>query len=444
MNRYFNGGKSMSSPTATRPAAISPLSASADTYSVDPYLADPYQRLFVAHITRSAGLALKQLDDVAAVPSPELRAQALLTLGYALRPRPVWPQARAMLLKLAPLMEQTGHWEEWAPFLEQGIEQSRKLNDTEALAELRVCLGNLRRRQSKLQEAADLLARAAETFQALNLPRRRAVALSRLANVARTQRDYARARQLLDTARALLPADDPELGYCYFVQGQVAIEDLDWTEASAALQQARTLAERHGDARMRALILLNLGRVCEQQRDFPAAIQHYTQAMAIFDHNQDPVHLAVTQMNLGLVYMYAEAPDQALDYYRQAESTLRKLGDRRYLAMVYNNLGMLYRDLGQWDDAEEALHAGIAIWRELGDRLARLNVEGNLAITYLRQGRYAQATQLLERILCELEAHKPDSAERQKLSVCLQPYLAEAVAGERREGLKERDPLCTD
>lgn len=395
--------------------------------------------MFVAHTTRSANVLLTQLHAIDTLPSHEVRAQALLTLGYALRMPEVWAHAKSILLNLSPVMEQVGQWDAWLPFLDEGIEQAQALNDPHTLAELEISLGNLRRRQSKFEDAAELLERAAARFDMLNLPQRRAVSLSRLANVALAQRNYARGQTLVDEALSLLPADDPERAYCYFVQGQIAIEQLQWTVALDALNEAKTIAEAHHDARLRGLALLNLGRVYEQQRAFDASIEHYGQAMAIFERNQDPINLAVTQMNLGLVYMVAEAPEHALRYYRQAEATLRKVGDRRYLAMVYNNLGMLYRDLGQWADAEESLHAGIAIWRALGDTLARLNVEGNLAIAYVRQECYGRALEQLEQLFGELEAVDPASAERGKLREHLLPYLQEARAkmGKERGSVAE-------
>jgi tetratricopeptide (TPR) repeat protein len=398
-----------------------------------------YRQLFVAHTTRSANVILKQLQEIEGVPSLEVRSQALLTLSYALRMPEVWTHARSLLLQLAPLMEQVGLWDEWRPFLEEGIVQAQALNDLVTLAELQICLGNLRRRQSKFDAAAALLERAAASFEMLELPQRRAVSLSRLANVALAQRNYARGQTLLDEALSLLPAGDPERAYCYFVQGQLAIEQMQWASALDALHETKTIAEAANDARLRGLALLNLGRVYEQQRAFDASIAHYEQAMAIFERNQDPINLAVTQMNLGLVYMVAEAPEQALRYYRQAEATLRKVGDRRYLAMVYNNLGMLYRDLGRWADAEETLQAGIAIWRALGDTLARLNVEGNLAIAYMRQAKYSRAVDALQALFGALETVDPAVAERGKLRDHLLPYLqeAQAKAGKERGSVTE-------
>jgi tetratricopeptide (TPR) repeat protein len=363
-----------------------------------------YRGVFQDYVARSTEALSGQLDSFEGLLSQELQARVWLTLSYSLRLNRAWPSTRELLLMVAPKMERAGTWEDWLPCLARGIEKSQSIGDAEAEAELSLHLGHLLHRVGEPAGARKWLEAANRLFEELALPKRQAIALARLANLAyRAEADPAGAEDLLARALDLLDPTDPDGTFCNFVGGVLALGHHNLERATDYFLQARDLADRGNDRRLKALALLNLGRIYEQRGLFEPAETHFEWAIDAFSTIEDPVNLAVAYMNLGIVHMGCHDYDKALQRYTQAETVLRRChGDRSYLAMVYNNQGMAYTEMAEWSRAEDAYVASINIWRELNNPLARLNVEDNLGDVYLRQDSLNQAADVFESALEEL------------------------------------------
>jgi tetratricopeptide (TPR) repeat protein len=402
------------------PETVSPTSQTASQIG--------YRNLFQDYVARSTDLLTAQLKNHEGLLSPELQARVWLTLNYGLRSKLAWSSTRELLLCLAPKMDQAGVWEDWLPCLGRGIERSRQADDAETEAELSMHMGGLLLRLSQPELAQAKLQHAAQLFKKLELSKRWAVALARLADLAyKSEGDLERALDLLQRAFSVLEADDPERAPCYFVRGNIACEQYDLDQAAIYFIQARVLSEQSGDIRLHALSLLNLGRVYHQQSLYKQAQEFYEWAIDIFGDLGDPVNLAVAQMNLGTIRMHSNDFGGALRRYEEAESTLRRChGDRRYLGMIYNNKGMAYTELGDWQRAEEAFEASIAIWEELKNHPARLNAEDNLGVVYLNRGAYTQAAKIFERALAELDDLQRNLPELEELHEELTSHLQES------------------
>ncbi|MEX1020485.1 MAG: tetratricopeptide repeat protein [Litorilinea sp.] len=403
------------------PQAASPLTAGAS--------GNEYGSIFESYVGRSLEMLARQLEQVEGLLAQELQARFWQTLEYGLRIRTAWPATRALLLAVAPKIEQTGTWDEWLPCLGKSIERSQAVDDKAAEAELRMHLGHLLFRVGEVETARHQLELAGHLFGQLGQMPRHAVALARLAQlVHRADGDAHAARDLAERALRMVTRSDLEAAYCHFVHGTLAGEELAVGEAAAALDEARRLAEQAGDRRLHALALLNLGRLYAQRTLYEPAETYYEWAIAAFVALEDPVNLAVAQMNLAIIYMESGKYNQALRRYDEAETTLRPLHDRRYLAMIYNNKGMVYTEMQDWARAEEAYLAACGLWRQLDEPVSLANVMDNLGELYMAQGAPRQAVATFADALALLHTGHFGSAEARRLGDEIAAHLEIARA----------------
>ena len=130
--------------------------------------------VFQEYVRRSVRRALtKALATQAGLPV-EQREQALQTLTFALDAIDAWPEARDLLVALAPKLDQAGWREEVVPYLLRGIDVSKTAGDDVGLAELRLQLAMVHLVMGKLDEAYGELIASAADFDRLDDRRNRA------------------------------------------------------------------------------------------------------------------------------------------------------------------------------------------------------------------------------------------------------------------------------
>ena len=386
-----------------------------------------YAALFQDHIGRSIARCMAAVTARDKLPAMRDREQALLTLSYALKLEQTWPAARDLLLALAPNMERAGHRDDWMPYLEEGIEASRRLGDARAEAELGWHLGVILERRSHYAAARDQFAASAARFAALADRRGQARALNRMAFVACLQREAEEANRLAAVTAELLPEDDSERGYCDFVWGHVALDTGDWQAAHDHFSQALARWRAGDDRRMIAWGLSNLGIALRRLHNPDGARACFQEAIGLFAQVEDPVHEATARMNLGNVYLTTGDPQAALEHYLAAEPVYQLVQGTLRLATVYLNIGMAYRRLQQWSDAQRTLQASIALFEQLHLPASVANVTDELALTYQDQGMMAQAIAEFEQALAWLPAGPVYAAQRQTIEDHLQAARVAAV-----------------
>lgn len=352
-----------------------------------------YPAIFHSGIMRATQHLLARIQQLASylLPSKNVREQVLHTLTFALIWDDTWPVARDLLLQIASKMEQAGYRKEWMVYLEGGIEQSQKLGDVEAEAELRFHLGVLYQRLAQYDEARCQHEFSAAYFEKVGNSYHQARALNRLATVARRQQRFEEATELVQRALSLSQEGKEEIAYSYLVLGTIAFDQRDWQNAYDLLSKSLALWEESDNQRMIAWGLTNFGMVLSALKRYDEAIACYARAISLFEAIQDPAHLATARMNLGNVYLQLGRFTDALDLYLEAEPTFRRTQDRLRLAMVNNNKGMAYQKLEQWDKAKHAYLFSIELWRELGNIGLLVNVMDNLGLVYSNQGLYNEA-----------------------------------------------------
>lgn len=363
----------------------------------------PYPDLFRRYVQRGAQAALADVAAAGPALPAEQREQGLHTLDFALGLPEAWPQARDLLIALAPRLEQAGLRQDSIPRLQRGIAQCQAGGDLAGQAQLELHLGLVHLALGRLDAARDLFAASADHCQAAGDRHGQARALNRWAYVDRLQQRLESAAQRVGEAMRLATPDESEHTYGRFVLGGLALDHGDWPAALAHFQEALAGWRRHGDPLMAARSLTNLGAALRGAGRPDEAIARYQEALPLLAALGDTANEATTRMNLGNVYWQQGQPQQALAQYVQAEAALRQADDHLRLAKVNLNLGLVLRDLGQWPRAEQAIAAAIELYRSLGDRRGAANALDALAEVYLDQGRADAALPLLRQALAELE-----------------------------------------
>jgi len=391
----------------------------------DSTLNNDYLNVFKQHIGRRAQVIQGDVQQAETILPDKTMKQALRLLDHSLKLAEVWPDTRALLLTIAPKMEQAGYRDEWMPYLEQGIRQSQTLADLEAKVELYFQLGRMR---GKFEEARTHFEASLSGSERLNAPFSQARAMNRLAQVARLQRQFARATRLAGAALSLLGDQEVERAYSYLVLGTVALDKRDWPEAIELFKQSLILWDQDKNPRMMGRCLISLGAALRPINKYQEAIVAYNKAITLFEEVQDPVYRAVAQMNLGNIYYIIDQPYEAIKLHLQAEHVFRRVQDRFYLANVHHNLGMAYRKLQQWDKAEASYLLSIE-HRETTGNIARLvDAMDGLGLVHLEQGQPEQARATFEAALNRLAQIKDEPGY---------DHLNQMVTGHLLEASKE-------
>lgn len=361
-----------------------------------------YAALFRQYIQRGAQAALAAVQSAGPVLPVEEQEQSLHALEFALELPDAWPEARALLLALAPRLEQAGYRQGAVPFLQRGIEQCQTAGDLAGQAELELDLGILELARGRLDTARDLFQASAGRCEAASQPHKMARALNRWAYCERLQQRSASAAGLVQQAMSLVTPDDAEWAYGQFVLGCLAVDRGDWPEALHEFEAALAGWQRHDDPVMSARSLTNLGTAQRGAGQIAAAIASFTEAIDLMGALGDTVNQAATRLNLGNAYWALGQPQQALEQYKLAEPVFRQTQDDLRLARVTLNMGAVYLQLERWQQAEEAMTAAVAMNRALGDRRGVANALDGLAELALHQGQYSAAESSLHAALAEL------------------------------------------
>ncbi|MGB0387955.1 MAG: tetratricopeptide repeat protein [Ardenticatenaceae bacterium] len=367
-----------------------------------------YQNLFLAGIMRSVKYDLGRIQQVRITLPPDLRRQTVHTLDFALKVEGAWPATSELLVSAAPHMEQAGYREDWMGYLQQGIQQSQKLEDRQKEAELRLFLGEMHQYQAQYDDARREFERSIAYFQEVGQAHDHARALNSLANVARLERHFDEATQLVEKALTLAKEAKEEQAHSYFVLGAMAFDQRAWQNAHSFFERSLVLWQASDNPRMMAWGLSNVGLALWRLNKYEEAIACYKRAIKQFERIQDPVHQAVASMNLGIVYFQLQRLSDALDLYLEAEPTFRDTQERVRVAMVNNNKGMAYQKLEQWHNAEHAYRFSMDQWQKIGNISALVNVMDNLGLLYSEQGLVDQAITTFSDALNSLAQIKDD------------------------------------
>ena len=325
-----------------------------------------YADLFVEFVRRSANHSLVVIRNHPISPPADVREQARHVLGFALDADSTRSVAYELLLELAPKMEDSGHRDDWLPYLDRGIGHSRDQKEHIITAKLLVYSGMIHQLQGRLSEAQNSFQESINLATAINEPTVQARSLIRLAFVQRLLYKSKQATALAQQALSLLPSDHLEQAAAYSVLGIVAYDQKDWPHSIAHFRKALAIARKQNDPRSLACRLRDLGMFLRQAGDLEDAARHYTQAIDLFDRLGGLTQGAITRINLSAVYLDQARPAAALKLCNEAEAPLYDARDQVQLAHLAYNRGLAYAALEQHAAAAHYLQLAIDRYGLLG------------------------------------------------------------------------------
>ncbi|MEU4444057.1 BTAD domain-containing putative transcriptional regulator [Actinosynnema sp. NPDC050801] len=137
-----------------------------------------------------------------------------------------------------------------------------------------------------------------------------------------------------------------------------------WRTHSAALEAARRVGDRAGEARP----LSALGWLRHEQDRFEEAASYYGQALEAYRETGDVRGEASTRLALSAVLREHGELTEATEMLDLALPALRELGEKRLVAQASHELGRVLTEQGHLDLALEACEQTVRAYRAAGDR----------------------------------------------------------------------------
>jgi tetratricopeptide (TPR) repeat protein len=164
-------------------------------------------------------------------------------------------------------------------------------------------------------------------------------------------------------------------------------------------KQSLEISRKSGDRVAEQTTLNDIGKVCQEWRQYALALTYFNQALLISREVRDRAGEETTLNNVARVYYLQKQDDQALQYYNQVLEINRETGDRTGEGTTLNNIGYIYKSHGQYDQALKSYSQVLEINRETGDREGENFTLYIIGTIYHRLGRYDQALKSYNQIL---------------------------------------------
>jgi signal transduction histidine kinase/tetratricopeptide (TPR) repeat protein len=204
-------------------------------------------------------------------------------------------------------------------------------------------------------------------------------------------------------------------GAILWLQGKVqgALEDY---------QRAHDVFQRAGEARSRAIILEDLGRIYWDAGDYKRTLAYYDQSAEVFEGE---AALRLTQQNnRGETFRKLNRHEDAVSAYRAALVEARKLGSPLLQVRVLTNLTEAEADAGNLRMAELAADQALRLSGRGEAAASRPFVYGATARIAAKKGDYARAAALLANTFRGVDIDKTDMTYREYHNTAAQVFEA--------------------
>ncbi len=207
--------------------------------------------------------------------------------------------------------------------------------------------------------------------------------------------------------------------------GQVLLGLRQFDLAESHLEQAEAQGEH--DPRFQALVANARGLLAIRQRAFSQALSHLTRSLTAIRQAQPPDRPleAIILGNLGRAYTSLALPRQALVCYEEARPALEAAADSTGLALLHFNSGVAYIQQRSFDEAARRLHQALELLQVQENLQLLGSVKRSLGILMLDRGDAADAEPLLRQSLAIAERMADDAGQAQTLTELGRAALAQ-------------------
>jgi predicted ATPase/DNA-binding SARP family transcriptional activator len=196
--------------------------------------------------------------------------------------------------------------------------------------------------------------------------------------------------------------------------GSIALDQRDFTAATALLEQALTIARELQDRGQISTLLYTLGEAARLQGDLRQATAHFEESVVLGRGLEDKLTkfgVAASLVSLGTI-AHAEGDNaRAAIVLEESLTFLRELGNAIYIAWCLAVLGRVATDQGDWGLASGRFVESLSLFRELIQRNGIAYVLEGVAGLSAAQGQTYRAACLFGAVEALREAiHTPLSA----------------------------------
>ena len=280
--------------------------------------------------------------------------------------------------------------------------------------ELLIHHGDVHWRMGKAGLAVEAYQKARQSFTTLRQASGISQALTRLAEVQRSQGNYHSAEQMATQALDAAPMDD------HVARAEALMALAKSTGFLTAMDRGRALAEQAVDeSRLageklsplaRAGFLRSLGQICWWSGDPQAAVDHAQEALHLAPDELSPMAAQAYILQVS-PYLYWREFQVALHYAEQGLGIAQTLHLNELLPAAYTALGNVLTRVGELARAEKTLKQSLELAVQLGTAsYEQIMATGYLALNLCSQGRVDEAWQLAEGALWVYRGH-PDAYE---------------------------------
>ena len=158
--------------------------------------------------------------------------------------------------------------------------------------------------------------------------------------------------------------------------------------------RASAAMERGGSRRDRAIATRMQGLVAEQRRDWTEAEQCYQETLTVFRELGEEQNEAIALNWLGAIARQQKQYDRAETYYQQGLKISEKIGYRNSQAYIFGNLGQLALDRAHPQEARTWFEQALVLAREVGRQDLVAYTQYGLAEVLDTEKRYSEALEL--------------------------------------------------
>lgn len=148
-----------------------------------------------------------------------------------------------------------------------------------------------------------------------------------------------------------------------------------------------------------ANILMNIGLVYADQKNFKDALEYYFQGEKIFKGKNQIGRLATTRTKIGAVYTQLDNFEKAFEYLTSSLAMHKESGFRYGVSEASNRLGLLFKEKGDYENALKYLFSSLQMSILINDFEGKSKTLENIGSIYLIQKDFINAEDYLLKAL---------------------------------------------
>lgn len=210
--------------------------------------------------------------------------------------------------------------------------------------------------------------------------------------------DFTLALEAYDQALILSVANDNK-GLAEILDNKATIVKKmgDFELAQELYSQALQITIQNGDLELQQVILIGLGILQKEIKQYDQALEYYNRALEISIAMGDSVAIGDTYANIANIYDATGNPEKSLYYNRKTNFIRKRTRDLGlYYAINLGNIGLNFLDLNQLDSASYYFNDALELYTEIHDLYGIADVNIYMAYLAIEENRIQDAQNYID------------------------------------------------